>query len=520
MKNSFLNIVCRSIVACFLFCILVLMQISTNFLVSAQTVCNNPAGTPIPDPRGNPSHWAQNAPVQVHVNSSSGQFTQNEYDTCIKPAFDDFNTANLPATIGGNSSGVTFSITFSSTIIAHIDGNTSANEPGITRGFQINKGNPDPSEGDPNQKTGGVTYLGDDGSYRISAVTIMNSQITSCTALKNQVAHEIGHTMGLDHYCGDGASLCYSEGATIMNNLLGLTENTSDFNNETYGRGSPSPCDNEVIKCKVYQIPPCPTPTPTPTPPVGTLPGGGACVNPRQNFAQGACPYGFTSDTTGYYCCQTGCPISEDDEVCTEQRNDCEANNGTWKGCCRGCFSPIVIDVLGNGFDLTDGNHGVELDLTGEGAKDKISWTAPNSDDAWLVLDRNNNGTIDNALEMFGNFTAQPDSIPVKDRNGFLALAVFDKPENGGNSDGKINKQDAIYTKLRLWQDANHNGISEPNELHALNSLDVRTIFLDYKESRKKDGNGNRFRYRSRVRDSKDADVGKFAWDVFLVKPK
>ena len=243
------------------------------------------------------------------------------------------------------------------------------------------------------------------------------------------------------------------------------------------------------------------------------------CVN-AQAFNGTACPTGFARDaTTGYYCCYTtaGCNIPPDDELCVEMRNQCQ---GTWKGCCRGCFSPVVIDVAGNGFNLTDGAGGVDLDLLGDGTKDRTAWTAPGSDDAWLVLDRNHNGMIDNALEMFGNFTEQPEAIPVADRNGFLALAVFDQPQNGGNGDGRINRQDRIYNDLRLWQDVNHNGISEPGELHTLDSLDVRAIELDFKVSRRTDENGNQFRYRAKVRDSRNADVGKWAWDVFPVKPR
>ncbi len=357
-------------------------------------------------------------------------------------------------------------------------------------------------------------------------------------------AHEIGHSLGLDH---------------DVNNLAhGIVPKRSIMSGFAYP--TPTMCDVSAVT-RLY-CPPASTPTPCPTASPEPTPFLGCYTEPDyQTFTSTGCPSGFVD--TGYFCDRDGgykdscaspgydewsctcpgghrggcgsspvefgnspiesnAPIPDSCNFCYSTPSDvnaCFDAGWTWDWeYCQCVQSPIVIDVLGNGFNLTNAENGVQFDLNGDGIMDQISWSVMGSDDAWLALDRNGNGIIDNGTELFGNSAPQPAPPRGEKKNGFLALAVFDRPENGGNGDGKITRLDSVFANLRLWQDSNHNGISEANELKTLPELGLVSIDLRYKESKRTDENGNQFKYRAKVEDTHDEQIGRWAWDVFLIR--
>lgn len=180
---------------------------------------------------------------------------------------------------------------------------------------------------------------------------------------------------------------------------------------------------------------------------------------------------------------------------------------------CEPDASPIILDVNGNGFFLTNAANGVQFDIAGNGKSLQMGWIAFGANNAFLALP-GPDGLVHGGKQLFGNFTPQPAS---QNPNGFAALAVYDDPKNGGNGNGMIDSGDGVFASLRLWIDANHDGISQPEELHTLASLGVNSISLMYKADRRTDQYGNVFHFRAQVNPGDPTNTGRVAYDVFFV---
>ena len=161
---------------------------------------------------------------------------------------------------------------------------------------------------------------------------------------------------------------------------------------------------------------------------------------------------------------------------------------------------PLAIDLNGNGIQtvgIPATGTPILFDHNADGIKTGTGWLAP--DDAWLVLDRDGNGTIDSGRELFGADTmitatetvALPGGsfsceVTRNARSGFEALASLD-----ANQDGLFDAQDAAFTQVRLWQDKNQDGISQAGELSTLADQGITAISLTANETTVNLGNGN-----------------------------
>lgn len=167
-----------------------------------------------------------------------------------------------------------------------------------------------------------------------------------------------------------------------------------------------------------------------------------------------------------------------------------------WDNCelidevCDEKMSPLVVDLLGNDFDLTGTADGVLFDLDADGKKDQSGWISKGSDDVLVVFDKNGNGMIDDGSELFGTSTEVAPGI--KANNGFEALRLFDY-----NNDLVVD--DKELDQLYIWDDFNHNGISDAGELIKLTDIIV-SISLEYIAVHRQDSHGNAIYAQSTVK--------------------
>jgi hypothetical protein len=125
---------------------------------------------------------------------------------------------------------------------------------------------------------------------------------------------------------------------------------------------------------------------------------------------------------------------------------------------------PLTLDLDADGLETRPVSAGVLFDHDADGVRTGTGWVA--SDDGFLVLDRNGNGTIDSGRELFGDSTLKTNGTLALD--GFDALADLDT-----NADGKVDSLDAFWDNLRVWRDLDQDGVSDAGELATLSSLGI-----------------------------------------------
>ena len=124
---------------------------------------------------------------------------------------------------------------------------------------------------------------------------------------------------------------------------------------------------------------------------------------------------------------------------------------------------PLVLDLTGRGLLTTslDGSS-VHFELNNDFFSERTGWIGAGA--GLLALDKNGNSRIDDVTELFGSYTG----------SGLGDLAQYDL-----NADGKIDSADAVFSKLRVWQDANGDGVTDAGELQSLSQLGIASISLN-----------------------------------------
>jgi len=139
-------------------------------------------------------------------------------------------------------------------------------------------------------------------------------------------------------------------------------------------------------------------------------------------------------------------------------------------------ITPIVIDLNGDGINTISRESSTgSFDLLGTGTAISSGWIS--SADAFLAVDSNGNGKVDNISELFGGN---------KQGEGFAKLASYDS-----NGDGVVDADDAGFASLLVWQDLNGNHQSDAGELRSLVEAGVESLKVDFVELPAVDASGN-----------------------------
>lgn len=134
--------------------------------------------------------------------------------------------------------------------------------------------------------------------------------------------------------------------------------------------------------------------------------------------------------------------------------------------------SPLLLDMDGDGLEISQlaPSSRTLFDLNADGIRTQMAWAG--RDDAFLALDRDGNGQIDNGRELFGDQTMLSNGKKASD--GYAALADLDS-----NKDGHVDALDARFQDLRVWRDLDQDGQSEDGELQSLAQVGITRIDLN-----------------------------------------
>lgn len=139
-------------------------------------------------------------------------------------------------------------------------------------------------------------------------------------------------------------------------------------------------------------------------------------------------------------------------------------------------IDPLVLDLNGDGIALTDWvSRTVLFDGLGDGRKHQMGWIA--GGDGILVLDRNDNGSIDDITETvsvkLGGVTFA-DGIAALKSLAMTGADVFSRATSRTNAaTGNL-----YFDDLRVWVDANADGRTDAGELKTLDALGIASIGL------------------------------------------